>query len=59
MSVIIRTEDGERQIALEDRVRARMFRARRGGSDLVICHLDFELWHFIFRLQPQTSFAFL
>jgi hypothetical protein len=43
--VIIRTEDGGRQTALEDRVRAR-------GSDPNICHLNFP---FLANKANQTN----
>ena len=42
---MIRTEDGGRQTALEDRVRAR---ARARVSDPIISHLDFPFWHLSF-----------
>ena len=57
------TEDGGRQTASEDRVRARMFRAR--DALLVICHLSFdilnsfdlafELCHLTFEILPSAS----
>ena len=44
-------------------IRVREFRAR--GSEPVICdldlpfwHLNFDIWHFAFHLQPLTSFPF-
>jgi len=49
VSVIMRTEDRRRQTALEDRFRARMFRARARDSSLgvpyqlfAVCDLDFD-----------------